>query len=1154
MFILFRLRLPARLFFCAFLLLILIIGCIFSPFFTLAQGSGNAPSRARGLNPAKQVTQYILDTWQNEVGLQTSVDVLFQSRDGYLWIGTREGLVRFDGVAFTLFDRSTAAFRSNRITAITEDAAGTLWVGTDAGLHSLRNGIFKPYTTKEGLSNNSITSLYFGKKTGILWIGTEGGGLNRYFNGQFSAYSTKDGLTSDAIYSIVEDGRGALWVGTDGGGLNYLNNNKCTPYILDNSNLDAYTVGDPMPGTPVRALMIARDGTLWAGEAEGLNRVQTNGGYVTEYTTANGLTNNDIHAIIQDREGTIWVATGGGGLNRIVSAADGKPTFSSFTSQNGLPSNELTSLLEDREGALWIGMDGGGLARFKDRRFFTYTAKDGLANNNVYTVAQDSTGAMWFGANGGLTRFQGEVASAGNWEAFTMQNGLANNIVYSLLTVRAGMLWIGTRGGLQSFKNGAFTSYTSQQGLPNDLVLALAEDRDSSLWIGTGAGLAKMKYGTFTTFTTKNGLPNDNIRALTFDRDGTLWIGTRGGGLVSYKAGKFTTYTIKDGLSSNFIWAVHEDRDGTLWIGTNGGINRWKGGKFTSCGRKAGLYDDAIFSVTDDAAGWLWMGSPKGVFRVKKAELNEVLNGNKARVICLNYNITDGLKSLECSSGSQPTVCTARDGSLWFATARGVSIVEPLTIPYNPLAPTLVLEQLVADSKRIAGMGALLKAPEDDVIDPDAFTIKPDESFSLRPGISKFEFHYTATSLLLPERVRFRYMLEGYDETWVDAGTRRIAYYTNLPRAKQYRFRVQACNNDGVWNETGTSISFYLKPRFYETWWFYALVFVGSLASVAAFFIFRVRAIQRRNQVLKQMVDEQTAEITQQKDVLAAQAENIKLKNVELEQKNILITASNEQMSRLLDNIESSIRYAKRIQDALLPNHDRMSHALPEYFILYKPRDIVSGDFYWFVEHQGKIALAAADCTGHGVPGAFMSMIGHALLTEIVVEKNVMEPDRILNHLNTGIRRALRQDEGDSRDGMDIALCVIDKRAKTVEYAGAMNPLCIVRNGQLEELKATRAPIGGSQKEDEERVYIKHSLEFDPSHPVMLYVYSDGYQDQFGGTDGRKFMSRRFKDLLAQISMKPVAEQRQILDDTIEAWKGHAKQIDDILVMGIRLK
>jgi ligand-binding sensor domain-containing protein/serine phosphatase RsbU (regulator of sigma subunit) len=1104
------------------------------------------------------MNQYILDTWQNEPGLETSVDVLFQSRDGYLWIGTREGLVRFDGVTFTLFDRSTAALRSSRITAIAEDASGTLWVGTDAGLHSLQNGVFKPYTTKEGLSNNSITSLCFGKKTGILWIGTEGGGLNRYANGTFSAYSTKDGLTSDAVYSIAEDPRGALWVGTDGGGLNFLNNNKCTPYILDNNNLDAYTVGDPMPGTPVKTLMVASDGTLWAGEAEGLNHVQPNGGYVTEYTTANGITNNDIHAIIQDREGTIWVATGGGGLTRIVVAADGKPTFSAFTSSNGLASNELLSLLEDREGALWIGTDGGGLARFKDRRFFTYTAKDGLANNNVYAVAQDSTGTMWFGANGGLSRFQGEATSAGRWESFSTQNGLANNIVYSLLTSRNGTLWVGTRNGLQSFKNGAFTSFTAQQGLPNglpnDMVLALAEDRDSALWIGTGAGLAKMKYGTFTAFTTKNGLPNDNIRALAFDRDGTLWIGTRGGGLVSYKAGKFTTYTIRDGLSSNFVWSVHEDRDGTLWIGTNGGINRFKAGKFTSCGRKAGLLDDAIFSVMDDASGWLWMGTNKGVFRAKSAELNDLLNGNRTKILCLSYSITDGLKSLECASGSQPTVCKARDGSLWFATARGVSLVEPLTIPYNPLPPSVMLEQVMADGKRIAGMGALLKNPEDDAINMSAFTATPDEAFSLRPGISKFEFHYTATSLLLPERVRFRYMLEGYDETWVEAGTRRIAYYTNLPRAKQYRFRVQACNNDGVWNETGTSIAFYLKPRFYETWWFYTLVVVGIIAGAVAFYTIRVRAIQRRNEVLKKMVDEQTAEIRQQKDILAEQSENIKLKNVELEQKNILITASNEQMSKLLENIESSIRYAKRIQDALLPNHERMSHALQEYFILYKPRDIVSGDFYWFVEHNGKIALAAADCTGHGVPGAFMSMIGHALLTEIVIEKNVMEPDKILNHLHTGIRRALRQDEGDSRDGMDIALCVIDRKSKTVEYAGAMNPLCIVRNGQLEELKATRSPIGGSQKDDEERVFLKHSLEFDPHHPIMLYVYSDGYQDQFGGKEGRKFMSRRFKDLLVHISMKPVAEQRKILDDTIEAWKGNTKQIDDILVMGVRLK
>lgn len=1116
--------------------------------------------KARGLNPNKPITQYIIDSWLNEQGLQaTGIDALLQTRDGYLWIGTREGLYRFDGARLTLFDRSSAGFKSNRITALAEDNQQTLWVGTDAGIYGLQNGIFRHYSTKEGLSSNLVTCLYASERSGIVWIGTDGGGLNRFSNGKFSAYTTKDGLTSDGVFSIVEDTKGGLWVGTEGGGLNYLSNARCTPYILDNENLDAYTVGDPLPGATIKTLCLAADGTLWAGTSEGLSNIQPNGGYVKEYTTASGLSNNDIRSVIQDRQGTLWVATGGGGIQRITTnKATSTLVFSTLRASNGIASDETIIIYEDKEGSIWVGSEGGGLNRIKDRRFITYTAKDGLVNNVVTCVVQDSTGAFWIGANGGLSKLSTTPNAANTWTTYTTANGLANNIISALLTAKNGTLWIGTRSGVQSFAGNKLTAFGEAQGFPSDMVTAFAEAPDGALWMGTNAGIVKYANGVCSTFTTKDGLANNSVRALLVDKNGALWAGTRGGGLSVLQAGatKFTTYSIRDGLSSNFVWSLFEDRSGTLWIATGGGINRLSNGKFQSCTRRNGLVDDAIFSLADDAAGWLWVGSNKGIFRVRKSELNAVMNGSQKEVHCLSYGMTDGLKSLEISSGSQPAVCTARDGALWFATTRGVSMVEPLTIPYNPLAPTVLIEEVFADGKRIAGAAALHKGVDEEggLFTASAYTGSSQESLTLKPGLQKFEFHYTATSLLMPERVKFRFMLEGYDESWVEAGSRRVAYYTNLPRNKQYTFRVQACNNDGVWNNTGATISFFLKPRFYETWWFLALCVVGAISGVIGFYTIRVRAIQRRNAILKKMVDEQTAEIRRQKDILAEQAESIKKQNTELEQKNILITASNEQMAKLLENIESSIRYAKRIQDAMLPNHDRMSHALPEYFVLYKPRDIVSGDFYWFVEHNGKIALAAADCTGHGVPGAFMSMIGHALLTEIVVEKDIMEPDKILAHLNAGIRRALKQDNNESRDGMDIALCIIDKNTRVVEYAGAMNPLCVVRNGQLEEVKATRFPIGGVQRDDEERSYSKSVLEFDEQNPIMLYVYSDGYQDQFGGADGRKFMSKRFKQMLVDISEKSMAEQRRILDETIEEWKGTHKQIDDILVMGVRLR
>ncbi len=1127
---------------------VLVVAC--SHIVVYAQPS--TTTQARGLNPNKAITQYIHESWQNEQGLyQSYITALFQSRDGYLWLGTQEGLIRFDGIRFTTFDRSNTTFKNNHITAMAQDTDGTLWIGTNGGgLSFIKNGIFGTLTMKEGLPSEYISSLVV-DKFGVLWVGTSNGLAYRK-DGKFTAFTTKEGLTRDDVLSIAQEPTGALWVGTSGGGLNYIKGGRITGYVLDNNNLDSYSNGDPIAGADIRTLMVARDGVVWIGTSEGLNTLKS-GGVVGQFSKQHGLASEDIRDIIQDREGTIWIATNGGGVNRYTPNPQGgiSATFTALTTKNGLSADEASCLLEDYEGALWIGTDGGGITRLKDRRFSTFGTKQGLSNNSVLSVTEDNAGNMWFGTNAGLNRMDVH----GAFTAFSLHNGLPNNIVNALLADRSGALWVGTRGGLakMNLQNNAFTTYSTETGLSNDAVLAIAEAADSSIWVGTNSGLNRIKYGQIKQYHIADGLPNENIRALLVDRGGTLWLGTRGSGLSAFKDGKFTTYTIKDGLAGNYIWSLYEDMNGVLWVGTSGGLNRLKDGKFTSCTKRDGLFDDALFSITEDAAGWLWMSCSKGVFRVKKSEVEDVLNKTAKHVVSLSYGVTDGLRSLECASGSQPSVWRTKSGSLWYPTNRGASVVEPVTIPYNPLPPTVLVEKVFADSKRVGGIAAWAEEGEENTKPIESY-LKADSisSINLSPGVDKFIFHYTATSLLMPERVKFRYMLEGYDKTWTDADNRRQAYYTNLPRGKQYKFRVIASNNDGVWNESGAAYSFYLEQFFWETWWFLMLCGFAVLAAGYGFVLYRLNAIRKRNILLKKMVDEQTAEISHQKEILEEQARDIELANTELQQKNILITASNDQLQKLLDNIESSIRYAKRIQDAMLPYHERISRALSEYFVLFKPRDIVSGDFYWFVEHGDKIVMAVADCTGHGVPGAFMSMIGNSLLSQIVIEQNVWEPDHILNNLHLGIQRALKQEEGDSRDGMDVAICVIDIRQRIVEYAGAMNPLYFIQNGELNEIKADRQPIGGQTK-GKERIFTKHQIDFNT--PTMLYIFSDGYQDQFGGDEGRKFMSRRFRELLVQIHTLPMSEQRKILDDTMEAWKGSShRQIDDILVMGVRLK
>ncbi len=1289
--------------------------------FAQSRTTPETQERVRGLNPIKPITQYVFDKWQSSEGFQQSgLRAMLQTKDGYLWLATSEGLVRFDGARFVVFDKSNLPVKSSSITALAEGKNGEIWVGTEYGVLRINNGAFTLFTVKEGLPDNVILTLAH-DSNGDVWIGTEAG-LAKEENGKFKVFTTSNGLTSNVVLSLAADaGAGGMWIGTSGGGVNHFINGQIESFIAIDGQYRPYIPDDALVGDNVNSLLVTKSGTLWVGSAEGLFRIENNA-LVAFYNSTTGLVKDDIRALVLDREKSLWIGVNGGGISRIT--ADG--TISSFTSQQGLIADEVLSLLEDREGALWIGTDAGGLARFKDRRFTSYTSKDGLTNNNVSVVTEGADGSIWMGTNGGLNKF-----SFGTWSNFTTQNGLLNNIVTALWSDRAGSVWIGSRLGLQKYDGTTFTNYTKNEGLPDNSVQVVMEDKQGVMWAGTEGGLAKFTNNQWTTVANKTGLPNANIRVLLEDSKGAMWVGTRGGGLSSMVNGTFTNYTLRDGLASNFIWSLYEDAIGDIWIGTGGGLSRWKDGKFTTITTHNGLFSDIIFSVQEDEAGWLWLSSNKGIFRVRKGEVNEVLDRKDRKMVnCIVYGVIDGMKTVVCNGGSQPSVWKSKQGQFYYPTIKGLSIVEPLTIPYNPLPPPVLLERVIADGKflRLPGVSLL---QTNDASTQDEFTGVVSEKLDssngnkvveLAPGIEKFEFHYTATSLLMPERVRFKFKLEGFDEDWVDAGTRRTAFYTSLPRGKEYRFHVIASNNDGVWNDVGASTSFYLKPYFYETPWFLGLcglvVIVGGIAA----YILRVRHVEKKNRELERIVAERTEEVRKQaKEIERANGElkekNERLKvlsgigreltssltfetivttvyqrfyevmdatifnigiirpwnnmleykmsidkgmrlptyeipmddknqlpvwciehgeeviiqDIERDGKNFIpdfrktinpleglmpeidsdypkslilmplkvrnevigvlsvqsfkrgaYTQNHIEIARTLSNyvaiamsnseqfeelqrkqriiaefnkhITDSINYAKRIQTAMLPDEDHISEALSDYFILFRPRDVVSGDFYWYSDKGDRIYIAAVDCTGHGVPGAFMSLIGNSLLNEVMNKQHKPEPGMLLSELHKGVQRSLRQTETNNRDGMDITLCMIDKSTRTIEFAGAMNSLYIMKQGEFLEIKADKKPIGGTETDD--RVFTNHTIDVSdaPEGSVMLYLSSDGFKDQFGGEKGKKFSSKRFIEILGNAYSKPCAEQKEMFAGSMDEWMGTAhKQLDDMLVIGVRV-
>jgi ligand-binding sensor domain-containing protein/signal transduction histidine kinase len=740
-----------------------------------------------------ELSQFSHEAWLTEHGLpQNTVHAIAQTRDGYIWIGTEEGLARFDGVRFTVFDKqNTPEFKSNYIRTLLADRQGALWIGTAQGLVRMLNGRFTVFTKNEGLPSDTIQAVYEDRE-GNLWVATAAG-LGLLKSGGLTTFTTRERLISGSIQALFEAADGALWI--------------ATPYgvgRVKDGKFTNYTVRDGLGGNSVRAIQQDRDGRLWFGSLGGLTSFD--GSRFTTYTTRDGLPNDRIISLYADRDGGLLIGTAGG----LCRFTDGRLT--GFDPGDALATSTILSLLQDLEGNLWIGTESGGINLLKDTKFTTYTVRNGLSNDLVKSIHQDHQGNTWIGTEGGGLN----LLRNGKFSVYTTRDGLSSNVVHALFSDNVGNLWVGTPEGLNRLSQGKFTRYTSADGLANSDVRSIWSDRRGNLWIGTRGGLTRMKDGVFKTFTEVDGLPNDLITTLYEDTAGNIWIGTFAG-LAKLANEEFTTFTTRDGLSSDAVISLHEDSDGTLWIGTNGGgLNRMKDGKFTAYTTSNGLLDDVVYRILEDGRNNLWLSCRKGVFHINKKELDEFAEGMIASIAPVAYGTADGMMTRECSGGGDPAGWRASDGKLWFPTLKGVATIDPERIKTNSHAPPVVIEQIRVDDKSSA----------------------PGERIELPAGATRFDVYYTAPSFVAPEKVRFKYKLEGFDRDWIDSGTRRIAYYTNL-RPGAYTFRVIASNNDGVWNQTGASFAVYLKPYFYQTYWFYA-VCVLALAMLA-WLIFRLR-------------------------------------------------------------------------------------------------------------------------------------------------------------------------------------------------------------------------------------------------------------------------------------------------------------------------
>jgi diguanylate cyclase (GGDEF)-like protein len=766
---------------------------------------------AFALDPHRALTQSRLSVWTSESGLpQNTVDAIVQTRDGYLWIGTEEGLVRFDGVRFVVSDRQSApALRSSFVSSLFEGPDGTLWIGTyGGGLARLRNGRIEAFHP-ELLGSDRIREMH-AASDGALFAATAGGGLLRIEGEKVTRFTTGNGLPSDRIWALEDDGQGGMWVATHGGGVVRWRNSRVEERLSTREGL---------PSDLARTLLRDADGTLWIGtDGEGL--VAWRGGAIARIlTTGDGLPSNHVRSLQRDRDGSLWIGTDGGlarwrgGRADVLGVAE------------GLPSPTVRSLAEDREGSLWVGTTGG-LVRMSDTRFLSFTRKEGLPVDGIRAILEDRGGRIWLGTEGGgLCRILPAPV-----QCLTTTDGLPHDTVYALAESSDGSLWVGTDGGgVVRFRNGKFVETIDAQGagLPNNRVRAMVETADGGLWVSTTAGLALVRNGRASPV---QALGDRQLRPLLGLPDGSLLVGTDGAGLwrVSAPGAQATQIaTAGRGLESDRVFSLAADAaGGGVWIGTSGGgLARFDlaSGKVLSLTRRDGLYDDVVFQVVDQGPGSdLWLTSNRGLYRVAREQVLAAMKKNAHDLSGTVYGTTDGMPSAECNAAF-PAAIRARDGRLWIATARGVAVIDPLARGRNTMPPPVHVEEVLVDGSP-ATVNGILRVP---------------------PGAQRLELRYTALGLRAPERVTFRYLLEGYDRDWVKAGTSRVAHYTKLAPG-HYTFRVMATNEDGARSNGEARLGVTVDPRWFETWWARLLAIALIAAAVWGAVQLRLAALRAR--------------------------------------------------------------------------------------------------------------------------------------------------------------------------------------------------------------------------------------------------------------------------------------------------------------------
>lgn len=1031
---------------------------------------------------------YFFDNYSIKQGLsEQKVYTLLQDSKDYIWLGTANGVSRFDGKKFENFT-SRDSLASGGVRYIIEDTLGYIWFG------HLNGGISR-YNGREFEQAAFDSLIITGDVTGIaqikdkIWFASANdGAILSEFPPQdikhikAKQFRGKDGL-SDQVFGINVNRDGAFICIADIG---------LRRYNSEEKKFENYRMPHMTTYFSSTCLLEDTKGNIWFGTYNGgiYKYIMSQSRMEVIDLPKAGIKSNWVTCLTEDRKGRMWVGTWEGGIALI----DGT-VISKFDTENGLKASRIYDIIEDVEGNILIADQNNGLTIFKGDAFVTINEKENdkviLPDPNVNAIFQDETGDLWFGTNAGISRLK--PGSEKNPIIYNEEHNSIYDDIRFFRQDRDGNLWIGANSGGVIMYNMKTSKFESQPYINSILykggqVKALEIDRQNNLWIGTVEGVAvgTINELNFQRYTLMDSLTVSLITALYCDPNGDMWIGTepRGGkkpGLIKYVAASkdFKPVTVLPGIIPKTLVM---DSKGVLWIGTGEGLIAFRNDSvISSVTQDDGLLSNNINLLTTGKDGSIYIGTNYG--------LNRYFPQSKR---IFSYTERNGFTGIETKPNA---VFESETGDLWFGTANGATKLTPVKTSTEELEPlTHIMGMRVNNEPREMTPGLRLKYKEKSIL-----------------------FDFYSICLTNPDVVRYKVKLEGAEKDWRQV-TEPQAIYPTLPPGK-YNFMVIASNSQGIWNSDPVTFHFIIKPPFYLTWWFILISVVSIVVIIIMYIKIREQNLIKEKIVLEEKVKERTAEVVQ--------------KSMEIEEKNRDITAS--------------IRYAERIQRAMLPREDTFK----ETFVLFMPKDIVSGDFYWMYDNGDWQFIAAVDCTGHGVPGAFMSIIGHNSLNKVVREYGLTRPSAIIDQLNIEVMKSLLQrHEKAINDGMDLVLIAFNKKTFTLEFAGAYNPLYVVRKGEVFVYKGDRFPIGMTTM-DEKKSFTNQIIDIQPGD--MVYMTSDGYADQFGSVDGKKYKSGNVKKLLSEIWHLPVNEQKEKLEKEILEWRGDLGQVDDIMFIGTKI-